>query len=99
MADYNFWADLLSTFRASNDWVKALIVGGFYATVIAVAATAFRVRRASRDARSAVGEPMPTRHLSMERRALTFEDGAGGPEEAEGGQRPTSEAFLIIRRD
>lgn len=96
MADYNFWADLLSTFRASNDWIKALIVGGFYATIIAVAAMAFRARRASRDARSSGGKPMPP---LMERRALTFKDGAGGPEEAEGGQRPAREALLAIRRD
>ena len=24
MEDYNFWADVLSTFRSINDWVKAL---------------------------------------------------------------------------
>ena len=32
MEDYNFLADLLSTFRSLNDWIKALIILGFYAT-------------------------------------------------------------------
>ena len=30
MDDYNFLADLLGTFRALNDGIKALIVTGFY---------------------------------------------------------------------
>ncbi len=35
MEDYNFFADLLSTFRSLNDWIKALIIVGFYASITA----------------------------------------------------------------
>ena len=34
MEDYHFFADLLSTFRSLNDWLKALIVSGFYGTLL-----------------------------------------------------------------
>ncbi len=33
MEDYNFFADLLSTFRSLNDWIKALIIVGLYASI------------------------------------------------------------------
>ncbi|WP_075995568.1 hypothetical protein [Salaquimonas pukyongi] len=36
MEEYSFFADLLSMFRSLNDWIKALIVASFYATIAAV---------------------------------------------------------------
>lgn len=33
MTDYHFMADVLTTFRSCPDGIKALIVGGFYATI------------------------------------------------------------------
>ncbi|VAW16583.1 hypothetical protein MNBD_ALPHA11-2503 [hydrothermal vent metagenome] len=35
LEDYKFFADLLSTFRSLNDWIKALIIVGFYASITA----------------------------------------------------------------
>jgi len=32
--EYSFLADLLSTFRSVNDWVKFVIVAGFYGTIV-----------------------------------------------------------------
>jgi hypothetical protein len=32
--DYSFLADLLSIFRSLSDWIKALIVVGFYGALI-----------------------------------------------------------------
>ena len=39
MTDYNFWADLLATFRSSPDWIKALWIlsgPGFLLGVLAL---------------------------------------------------------------
>lgn len=39
MQDYNFWADLLATFKASPDWIKALwllVPPGFVLAVMAM---------------------------------------------------------------
>ena len=37
MEPYNLFADLLSTFRSLNDWIKALMVIGFYAAPVGLA--------------------------------------------------------------
>ena len=39
MTDYNFWADLLDTFKSSPDWIKALwltIPPGFLLALVAL---------------------------------------------------------------
>ena len=36
MDEYHFMADVMSTWRSQNDWIKAIIVVGFYVTVFLV---------------------------------------------------------------
>ncbi len=55
MTDYNFWADLLDTFKSSPDWIKALwltIPPGF---LLALVAMLMRYRIAGRRTETAQG--------------------------------------------
>jgi len=47
--EYSFLADLLSTFRSVNDWVKFVIVAGFYGTIVGTIGLMLLWRRPKRE--------------------------------------------------
>ncbi len=56
--DYNLWADLLSTFRACNDWVKALVVVTPWAALVVCYVMTIRMQRVDKKTK-VLSQPFP----------------------------------------